>query len=607
MYVTRFPPPGTWRHIWDPPPSVAPPTPLRGRRPFFGHDRSHRQRRVPAVARAGQRAGHGRRGGVAQGALDLEQVGWPSPRCPPPDRLGGGGDAGGELVERGGGGQQAGELVGHPPCLHGPPPIHGAAAPTRCRAVPVRPAAPTTVGAMPSRARARPRRPASCAVLNRLDLRGVADADLAARLPRPDLADRRARGRGAGHPRRGPRAAATRPCGELTERFDGVAASSCGCRSRRDRRRPRRRPTPTLRGRAGGGPRRHRGLPPHPAAARPPLRARRHHGRGPRTCPSTGPGCYVPGGRAAYPSSVLMTAVPARVAGVDRGRAVRARPTATPAGGGAHAGRRGRGRRRRGLRHRRGPGHRRHGLRHRDRSGAGRRHRRPGQRLRGPGQARGGRRGRACRRPSPGPSEIVVVADETTPPDLRRHRRHRAGRARPRRPGLADHLVAGRRPTPSTPRSRGWWPTRPAGPTSRPTSPRAGYLALVDGPEPGHGGGQPHRPRAPPADERRPRVAGAAGAPRRRRVLRAAGARPRSGDYIAGPSHVLPTFGSARFASALTVDDFVKQVHVDHRRPGRLRPGGAVRRDAWPSAEGFDAHAAVDPAAPAEARDVGQP
>src|SRR5690606_16374844 len=28
-------------------------------------------------------------------------------------------------------------------------------------------------------------------------------------------------------------------------------------------------------------------------------------------------GCYVPGGRAAYPSTVLMTAVPARVAGVD--------------------------------------------------------------------------------------------------------------------------------------------------------------------------------------------------------------------------------------------------------------------------------------------------
>lgn len=34
------------------------------------------------------------------------------------------------------------------------------------------------------------------------------------------------------------------------------------------------------------------------------------------------------------------------------------------------------------------------------------------------------------------------------------------------------------------------------------------------------------------------------------------------GDYIAGPNHVLPTNGSARFAEALRVDDFVKHVHV---------------------------------------------
>jgi histidinol dehydrogenase len=34
------------------------------------------------------------------------------------------------------------------------------------------------------------------------------------------------------------------------------------------------------------------------------------------------------------------------------------------------------------------------------------------------------------------------------------------------------------------------------------------------------------------------------------------------GDYIAGPSHVLPTFGSARFASVLGVEDFLRRVHV---------------------------------------------
>ena len=34
------------------------------------------------------------------------------------------------------------------------------------------------------------------------------------------------------------------------------------------------------------------------------------------------------------------------------------------------------------------------------------------------------------------------------------------------------------------------------------------------------------------------------------------------GDYLAGPSHVLPTYGSARFAGALRVDDFVKHIHI---------------------------------------------
>jgi histidinol dehydrogenase len=34
------------------------------------------------------------------------------------------------------------------------------------------------------------------------------------------------------------------------------------------------------------------------------------------------------------------------------------------------------------------------------------------------------------------------------------------------------------------------------------------------------------------------------------------------GDYIAGPSHTLPTNGSARFAGALGVEDFQKRMHV---------------------------------------------
>jgi histidinol dehydrogenase len=62
------------------------------------------------------------------------------------------------------------------------------------------------------------------------------------------------------------------------------------------------------------------------------------------------------------------------------------------------------------------------------------------------------------------------------------------------------------------------------------------------------------------------------------------------GDYMAGPSHVLPTYGSARFAGALRVDDFVKQVHVislDEAGLARLAPHVAALAEA----EGLPAHA----------------
>jgi histidinol dehydrogenase len=62
------------------------------------------------------------------------------------------------------------------------------------------------------------------------------------------------------------------------------------------------------------------------------------------------------------------------------------------------------------------------------------------------------------------------------------------------------------------------------------------------------------------------------------------------GDYVAGPSHVLPTFGSARFASALRVDDFVKHIHVvDLDRQALVEVGPHVA--ALAEAEGLAAHA----------------
>lgn len=63
------------------------------------------------------------------------------------------------------------------------------------------------------------------------------------------------------------------------------------------------------------------------------------------------------------------------------------------------------------------------------------------------------------------------------------------------------------------------------------------------------------------------------------------------GDYIVGPSHVLPTNGTARFASALTVRDFMKDVHiVSVDRQGLEAMGDHVV--ALAEAEGLDAHAA---------------
>jgi histidinol dehydrogenase len=64
------------------------------------------------------------------------------------------------------------------------------------------------------------------------------------------------------------------------------------------------------------------------------------------------------------------------------------------------------------------------------------------------------------------------------------------------------------------------------------------------------------------------------------------------GDYVAGPSHVLPTGGSARFASGLGVDDFVRRGHVV-----RLSRAAAARwaapTAALADAEGLPAHAAA--------------
>ena len=62
------------------------------------------------------------------------------------------------------------------------------------------------------------------------------------------------------------------------------------------------------------------------------------------------------------------------------------------------------------------------------------------------------------------------------------------------------------------------------------------------------------------------------------------------GDYIAGPSHVLPTNGTARFGGALGLEDFTKDVHIVSVTNEALQWAGP-HVEVLAMAEGLDAHA----------------
>jgi len=142
-------------------------------------------------------------------------------------------------------------------------------------------------------------------------------------------------------------------------------------------------------------------------------------------------GIYVPGGRAAYPSTVLMNAIPARVAGVER--IAMASPPADWSPPSSPPPRRPRNR---DLAHRRRPGH-----------------RRPGPGGRAAGEGRQDRSGRAMpMSPPPSAASLALSASIPwpgprrswswpTPPTIRLDRRRPAlaGRTRPRRPVDPDH------------------------------------------------------------------------------------------------------------------------------------------------------------------------
>jgi histidinol dehydrogenase len=300
-------------------------------------------------------------------------------------------------------------------------------------------------------------------------------------------------------------------------------------------------------------------------------------------------GCYVPGGRAVYPSTVLMTAIPARVAGVGRvvlcvppDRGTGRVPDATLAAaaiaevdevyaiGGAQA----IGAMAYGTESIEavdvivGPGNIYVALAKREVAGEG---------LVGIPSA------------FAGPSEVVVVADETTSVEhaaidivvQAEHGPHGlAWLITWSEPALAQISEAVDRLVARSPRRSDIEATLAEG----------GYAVLVDGPAEAMAVANAIAPEHlelmsadPEALVPLVRHAGA--------VFCGPWAPASVGDYLAGPSHVLPTFGSARFGQALTVDDFTKQVHVvtlDEAALAKVAPHVAALAEA----EGLPAHAA---------------
>ena len=62
------------------------------------------------------------------------------------------------------------------------------------------------------------------------------------------------------------------------------------------------------------------------------------------------------------------------------------------------------------------------------------------------------------------------------------------------------------------------------------------------------------------------------------------------GDYFAGPNHTLPTGGSARFSSPLSVDDFVKKTQYTYYTKDALADS-AAKIAYFARKEGLEAHA----------------
>ena len=304
-----------------------------------------------------------------------------------------------------------------------------------------------------------------------------------------------------------------------------------------------------------------------------------------RKVPVDRAGCYVPGGRAIYPSTVLMTAIPAKVAGVpevvlcvppDATGHVPAVTLAAAAIAGVDEV---------------------YGVGGAQAIGAmayGTESVRPVDVIVGPGNVFVAIAKREVAGlvgvPSsfPGPSEVVVIADASAPPELAAvdvilQAEHGPG-------GLAwliswdadalDAIVA---------EIEAQVAVAPRKDEIESTFAEGGYAVLVDSPEQAVAVSNTIAPEHlelitedPPALVERVRHAGA--------VFCGPWSPASVGDYLAGPSHVLPTDGTARFGSALTVSDFQKDVHVITLSQAAVEQAAPIVA-AIARAEGLAAHA----------------
>lgn len=297
-------------------------------------------------------------------------------------------------------------------------------------------------------------------------------------------------------------------------------------------------------------------------------------------------GCYVPGGRAAYPSTVLMTAVPARVAGVRRvvvcvppDRRTGLPPVATLAAAGVA-----------GVDEVYSVG----GAQAIAAMAYGTESVEAVDVICGPGnlyvavakQEVAGVVGVAAA--FAGPSEVVVVADGSVPPELAaidvmlqaEHGPDGLAWLVTWDEGTADAVSeAVVRLTATAPRRE----------EISATLERSGHCVLVDSPEAAMDVSNAVAPEhlellcsEPEGLIPLVRNAGA--------VFCGPWSPASLGDYLAGPSHVLPTHGSARFSSALSVEDFLRNHHVITVSREGLEALGPPTI-ALAEAEGLDAHA----------------